>query len=83
MVVLRQARCQPRRLNEVWTLDFVHDQLSHGRKFRELSVVDVFSREALAVEGDHRLRDQNVVGVRDRQSWLEVQAQDYQRFPGA
>lgn len=66
MVVVRQARCQPRQLNEVWTLDFVHDQLSHGQKFRALTVVDVFSREALAIEVDHRLRGQNVVDVLNR-----------------
>jgi len=47
MVVHRQARCQPQRPNEAWSLDFVHDQLSNGQKFRMLTVVDVFSREAL------------------------------------
>lgn len=50
MVVHREARCQPKRPNEAWTLDFIHDQLSNGQKFRALTVVDVFSREALAIE---------------------------------
>jgi putative transposase len=61
MVVLRQARCQPRRPNEVWRLDFVHDQLSNGQKFRALTVVDVFSREALVIEVGRRLRGEHVV----------------------
>lgn len=43
-VVHREARCQPKRSN------FIHDQLSNGQKFRALTVVDVFSREALAIE---------------------------------
>ncbi len=50
MVVHRQVRWQPKAPNEAWSLDFVHDQLSNGQKFRMLTVVDVFSREALAIE---------------------------------
>lgn len=46
MVVHRQARCQPMAANEAWSLDFVHDQLSKGQKFRALTIIDVFSREA-------------------------------------
>lgn len=66
MVVQRQARCQPQRPNEVWSLDFVHDQLSNGQKFRALIVVDVYSREALAIEVGHRLRGEHVVEVLNR-----------------
>lgn len=66
MVVHRQARCRPERPNEAWSLDFVHDQLSNGQKFRMLTVVDVFSREALAIEVGQRLRGENVVEVLNR-----------------
>ena len=45
MVVHREARCQPEASNEVWSLDFVHDQLSNGQKFRALTVVDVRGTE--------------------------------------
>ena len=34
MVVQREARFLPTRPNEVWSLDFIHDQLSGGTKFR-------------------------------------------------
>jgi putative transposase len=44
MVVQRQARCQPKRPNEAWSLDFVHDALSTGQSFRALTVMDVFTR---------------------------------------
>ena len=66
MVVHREPRCKPQRANEAWSLDFVHDQLSNGQKFRMLTVVDVFSREALAIEVGQRLRGENVVEVLNR-----------------
>ena len=46
----RRDRCKPTAPNEVWSLDFVADQLADGRRFRALTVVDVFTRESLAIE---------------------------------
>ncbi len=66
MAVHREARCQPKRVNEAWSLDFVHDQLSNGQTFRALTVVDIFSREALAIEVGQRLRGEHVVEVLNR-----------------
>ena len=66
MVVHREARCRPQRPNEAWSLDFIHDELSNGKKFRALTVVDVFSREGLAIEVGHRLRGEHVVDVLNR-----------------
>jgi putative transposase len=63
MVVHREARCQPKQPNEAWSLDFIHDELSNGKKFRALTVVDIFTREGLAIEVGHRLRGENVVEV--------------------
>ena len=63
MVVHREARCQPKQPNEAWSLDFIHDELSNGKKFRDLTVVDIFTRERLAIEVGHRLRGENVVDV--------------------
>lgn len=34
----------PTRANERWSIDFVHDQLADGRRFRILNVVDDYSR---------------------------------------
>lgn len=66
MLVHRQARHQPTRPNQAWTLDFVHDQLGNGQKFRALTVIDVFSRESLAIEVGQRLRGEHVVEVLNR-----------------
>lgn len=35
----------PTKVNQRWSMDFVSDQLSHGRRFRVLNVVDDYSRE--------------------------------------
>lgn len=49
MVVTRQAKIKSTRPNEAWSMDFVADQLANGMKFRTLTIVDVFSKEALAL----------------------------------
>lgn len=36
--------------NQEWALDFVHDAAESGRKFRVLSVIDVYTRECLTLE---------------------------------
>ena len=74
MVVQCEARCVPTRPNEAWCLDFIHDQLSDGTKFRALTVVeprgapgvDVFSREGLVIEVGQRLKAEHVVKVLSR-----------------
>ena len=63
MVVSRRERYEPKRPNEVWSLDFVADQLADGTRLRALTVVDVFSREGLAIEVGYRLRAEHVVAV--------------------
>jgi len=50
MVVQRQQRIQASAPGQVWTMDFVADEFGNGEKFRMLTVVDVFTREALAVD---------------------------------
>src|SRR5512147_50590 len=40
----------------VWSLDFVADELIGGRRFRALTVVDVYTRECLAIEVGQSLK---------------------------
>ena len=42
------------------------DQLADGRRFRLLTIIDVFTREALAIEVGQRLRGEGVVRVLNR-----------------
>jgi len=37
-------------------LDFVADQLADGRRFRALTILDVFTRESLAIEVGQKLK---------------------------
>jgi len=66
MVVVRRQRVRPSASNDVWSLDFVSDQLANGARFRALTVVDIFSREALAIEVGQRLGGEHVVAVLNR-----------------
>jgi putative transposase len=70
MAAHRQTRRQPSRVNEVWSMDFVHDQLSDGRKIRMLTMIDVYTREALAIEVGERLRGGDVALVLNRLVYL-------------
>ena len=53
----------PMRANEVWTMDYTHDQLAGGRKFRTLNMMDGYTREALRIEPDTSLPGLRVVRV--------------------
>ena len=65
-VVHRQERFRPTGPNQVWAMDFVTDQLSDGRRFRSLTVVDLYTRESLAIESGQSLRGEDVVRVLNR-----------------
>src|SRR5207248_10622381 len=45
----------PQGPNQRWSLDSVHDQLSDGRRFRILAVVDDLTRECLTLVADASL----------------------------
>jgi transposase InsO family protein len=47
--------------NQRWSLDFVHDQMVSGRRFRVLNVVDDVTRECLAAVPDTYISGRRVV----------------------
>ena len=49
-----------RRINQEWSLDFVHDALANGRKIRLLTVVDDFTRESIKITVDTSLNGHRV-----------------------
>src|SRR3974377_150626 len=49
--------------NQVWSVDFMSDTLSSGRRFRTLNIVDDYTRECLAIEVDTSLGGMRVVRV--------------------
>jgi len=52
--------------NEYWSMDFVHHQLTNGRKFRVLTVIDKWSRESVLLEVGFSLTGQSVVDAMQR-----------------
>lgn len=67
-ITARQAICKaicregtiPQGPNQRWSLDFVSDSLSCGRRLRILNVIDDFSRECLAAVVDTSLSGERV-----------------------
>ena len=58
---LREDRCAASCVNDVWAMDFVHDQLATGRKIRVLTVVDTFSRFSPVLDPRFSYRGEDVV----------------------
>lgn len=59
--------------NEIWSLDFMHDTLYVGRRFRTLNVLDEGVREVLDIEIDTSLPGERVVQVLERlRSWRSL-----------
>jgi putative transposase len=53
-------------MNEVWSMDFMHDQLIDGRSIRLFNVIDDFNREGLGIEVDFSLPSLRVTRVLDQ-----------------
>lgn len=64
----------PLAANQRWSLDFVSDQMTDGRRFRILTVIDNCTRERLALEADTSLSGRKVA--------RELDAIIGQRAPG-
>ncbi len=63
VAIHRGERFKPTAANQVWSLDFVADQLVDGRRFRALTIVDIYTRECLAIQVGQHLRGEDVVRV--------------------
>jgi len=57
---------QPHTVNIRWAMDFMHDSVGEGRRFRLLAIVDLFSRECLLIEAAYSLRADHVVESLER-----------------
>ena len=52
---VKQPLAVPAAPNQCWSLDFMSDALSDGRKFRVLNIIDDYNRESLKIEVDTSL----------------------------
>ena len=60
---LRQPKTLASQINQMWSMDFVADNLFDARKLRMLTVVDCCSRESLAIHVGQSLKGEDVASV--------------------
>ena len=63
---LREDRKEAVAANDVWAMDFVHDQLATGRNIRILTVVDTFSRYVPVLDAKFSYKGEDVVSTLDQ-----------------
>ena len=82
---LREDRQEAVRPNDVWAMDFVHDQLALGKKLRILTIVDTHSRLCPAVDTRFTYRGDDVVRTLElvcgKIGYSHGPAHQYGRFP--
>ena len=61
-----EALSVPVSINQTWSMDFMHDQLSDGRNYRTFNVIDDFNREGLAIDVDLSLPANRVIRSLDQ-----------------
>ena len=51
----------PEAVNQNWSMDYMHDQLSDGRTYRLFNVIDDYNREGLIIDADFSLPAERVI----------------------
>ena len=57
---------EPRQINNMWPMDFMHDSLADGSSLRTLNVLDDYDREGLGIEVDKSLPAPRVIRALDQ-----------------
>lgn len=63
---VRLPLAQAAAVNHIWSLDFMHDQLANGRRFRVLGIMDQWSRECLTLVADKSMTGLRLVRELDQ-----------------
>lgn len=63
---VKQQLSVPTAPNQVWSIDFMSDSLTDGRRIRLFNVLDDFNRESLAIEVDTSLPCLRVIRVLEK-----------------
>lgn len=63
---LRLALPVPTKPNEIWAADFIFDSLRSGQRLKCLTLIDLFTRECLAIEANSSIPGSAVVSVLEK-----------------
>jgi putative transposase len=66
VAVARVPRPLPTGPTQRWSMDFIHDQLANGQRFRCFTLVDDFTRECVAIAAGFSMPGWRVLEVLDR-----------------
>jgi putative transposase len=69
--LLRAEIPRPDYPNHIWSMDFMKDSLSCGRKIKVLPIVDEYSRKCYSVEVDTSITGRRVCEILNRISFIE------------
>lgn len=64
--VHREQRRPAMVRNDIWSMDFVVYEMTDGRRFRVLTVIDLFIHECLAIDAGQGLSGQDVAATLER-----------------
>lgn len=61
----RKVLSQPLNANYCWSMDFMSDAMSYGKRFRVFNVIDDFNREALGIKAGSCLPSRSIINYLD------------------
>lgn len=64
--VHREERRPATARNDIWSMDFVADELTDGRRFRALTILDLYTRQCLDIAVGRGLTGQDVAATLER-----------------
>lgn len=59
-------KMRTKRLNQVWSYDFVFDQTADGRRLKWLPILDEYTRELLSLEVERSIKAEDVIEQLDK-----------------
>jgi putative transposase len=60
---VKEPLAEPLQLNQTWSLDFMNDTLTNGRRIRIFKAMDDDSRESLAAYADYSICAEKVIMI--------------------